>query len=399
MSDPATKAPPSSTGTSTLTLPALCVAAFLAALNFFATGPFYPQIAEDLDTTVPLLGQAVTLMTLISAVLGLVVGPLADRSGYRRLLVIGLAAIAANLLGIALAPSYLVVLSLAVVGALGDALVFGLSIALATFLFDGDARRRAISWTIAALSVGAILGVPVLTTIGELAGWRVAIGAAGIVTVAAIWFVASVLPADERHQGTPLRPAELRIAYAPLLAHPSILRLLGVTVLRALWFLGMLTYIGAYLGEELGLETSEVGLYYLLGGSGSTLGAFLAGTRLAASRPRMAIAVANLAGGGVIALTLIASAPITAVLLPLGAMLSGFASVGITSLLAAESTGGAGTTMALNASLLNAGGAIGAAVGGILLAIGGYGAMAMGLPVVAILAAVIVLWPPRLAPA
>jgi predicted MFS family arabinose efflux permease len=49
----------------------LCLSAFLAALNFFAPTPFYPQMAHDLQTTVPLLGQVVTLMALISAGLGL----------------------------------------------------------------------------------------------------------------------------------------------------------------------------------------------------------------------------------------------------------------------------------------------------------------------------------------
>ena len=57
----------------------LCLSAFLAALNFFAPTPFYPQMAHDLQTTVPLLGQVVTLMSLISASLGLLAGPLADR--------------------------------------------------------------------------------------------------------------------------------------------------------------------------------------------------------------------------------------------------------------------------------------------------------------------------------
>ncbi len=80
-------------------LAALCVAAFLAALNFFATTPFYPPMARDLHTTVPLLGQVVTLMVLLSAGLGLVVGPLGDRYGYRWPLVIGMLAIAVNLLG------------------------------------------------------------------------------------------------------------------------------------------------------------------------------------------------------------------------------------------------------------------------------------------------------------
>ena len=42
-------------------LAALCVAAFLASLNFFATTPFYAPMARDLRTTIPLLGQVVTL--------------------------------------------------------------------------------------------------------------------------------------------------------------------------------------------------------------------------------------------------------------------------------------------------------------------------------------------------
>src|SRR5215217_1656766 len=59
----------------------LCLSAFLAALNYFAPTPFYPQMARDLQTTVPLLGQVVTLMALISAGLGLLAGPMADRYG------------------------------------------------------------------------------------------------------------------------------------------------------------------------------------------------------------------------------------------------------------------------------------------------------------------------------
>ena len=98
-------------------LAALCVAAFLASLNFFATTPFYAPMARDLHTTIPLLGQVVTLTVLLSAGLGLVVGPLADRYGYRWPLMIGVLAIAVNLLGMGLAAAYPVLLGLSEVGA------------------------------------------------------------------------------------------------------------------------------------------------------------------------------------------------------------------------------------------------------------------------------------------
>jgi MFS transporter, DHA1 family, inner membrane transport protein len=226
----------------------LCLSAFLAALNFFAPTPFYPQMARDLQTTVPLLGQVVTLMALISAGLGLLAGPLADRYGYRWPLVTGLLAIALGLLGTGLAPSYPVLLGLGVVMGLGDALAYSLPFAIAATYFSGMAQRRAIAWTIGALSTAPIIGVPLLTAVGGLTSWRVALAAAGIAAAGVAWFVAAVLPTDRRQPAGRFRVRELLAAYAPLLRHPPSLRFLAVSALRGMWWVGLLTYMGAFLG-------------------------------------------------------------------------------------------------------------------------------------------------------
>jgi predicted MFS family arabinose efflux permease len=62
----------------------------------------------------------------------------------------------------------------------------------------------------------------------------------------------------------------------------------------------------------------------------------------------------------------------------------------VAGLLVTESPAGMGATMVLNGSLLNAGSAVGTALGGALLALGGYDALAFGLPIFAILAAALV---------
>jgi len=212
----------------------LCLSAFLAALNFFAPTPFYPQMARDLQTTVPLLGQVVTLMALISAGLGLLAGPLADRYGYRWPLVTGLLAIAVGLLGTGLAPTYPVLLGLGVVMGFGDALAYSLPFAIAATYFSGMAQRRAIAWTIGALSTAPIIGVPVLTAVGGLTSWRVALAAAGVVAAGVAWLVAAVLPADRQHPSGLLRIRGLLAAYTPLLRHPPSLRFLAVSALRSM---------------------------------------------------------------------------------------------------------------------------------------------------------------------
>ena len=51
------------------------------------------------------------------------------------------------------------------------------------------------------------------------------------------------------------------------------------------------------------------------------------------------------------------------------------------------------TTMVLNSSLLNLGAASGAVLGGVLITLGGYEALGIGLPVVALVATVLAWWP------
>jgi predicted MFS family arabinose efflux permease len=70
--------------------------------------------------------------------------------------------------------------------------------------------------------------------------------------------------------------------------------------------------------------------------------------------------------------------------------------VAITILLTTNTPTGAGTTMALSGSFFNPGAACGSAIGGALLALSGYEAVAMGLPVFA-LGAALLSW--RTAPA
>lgn len=376
-------------------LAALCLASFLAALNFFATAPFYPAMARDLSTTVPLLGQVTTLMILFSTVLGLAVGPIADRYGYRRPLVIGVLAVALNMVGIGLAPSYPVLLALSLAGGLADALVFGLPLAIAGIRFSGAAQRKAMGWTIGSLSGGSIVGTPVLTSIGSVAGWRVALVSAGVFAGVAAWFIFSSLPADEQKPSARFRARELAFAYLPLIRHRPTLRLYGTTVLRAVTWVGLITYLGAYLADELHLSTRSVGFVYMASGIGYAVGS-VAGAKVLASSPRAMVALSCLFGGvAVWSLTTVSGVAISILLVVLASLISSVAGIGLATILANESPAGTGTTMVLNGSMMNLGSAGGALLGGVFISIGGYDALGLGLPLFSIAAAFLAWWPPR----
>ncbi len=395
-----TVAPATPTGTQQPSTPAsdirilavLCLAMFLAVINFAALAPFLPRVAGDLHTTIPLLGQVTTAVTLLSALRGLAIGPLADRYGPRRLVIGGIVAVAINLAGTGIAPSYGVLLTLAVVGGLGDAVLFGLPLALASSHFSGESQRRAIAWTSAALPLGTVAGVPLLTAIGGLVGLRPIFVATGVATLGAAWLATCWLPADSPRATRSHVPA-LLAAYRPVLADRSLTALYAVSGLRAVCWIGLLTYLGAFLTRERGLGSTGVAVAYLAAGGGVLIGTLAAATRLRRIPPRPLVAITTAAQGLLLTALFVLplGVPTTLILLTPAALTGAVAFVGVATLLAAETTAGAGTTMVLNGSIFNLGSALGAALGGLLLAIGGFTALGLGLPLFA-LAASLVAW-------
>jgi DHA1 family inner membrane transport protein len=352
-------------------------------------------MARDLNVGVPLLGQVVAAMLLVSAAIGLVAGPLADSYGHRRVILLGLVSAAICLFAFGLAPAFPVLLVGALAGGLGNAAVLGPSLAVAGTYFKGAEARRALGWTTACMAGSAIVGVPALTAVATLTGWRLAFMVAGAAVIGVVLVGAACLPRDARAPAGRLRPETLLAAYRPLLRHGPTLRLYGVAVLRAICWFGLLTYFGAFLAQKLALSTGLVGIAYMLGGGGYFLGSVLSGGPLAQIPPRTLLVAGN------VAMSLLMGLAFSAILGPLGTVamlpLAGFAGafgwVAVAALLTAGSPAGAGTTLTLHGSLFNLGAAAGGAIGGLLLAFAGYGALAIGLPIFGLSSALLAWWP------
>lgn len=251
-----------------------------------------------------------------------------------------------------------------IAGALSEATVPGLSLAMAGTRFTAPASRRAIGWTVGALAGAPIVGVPILTTIGGSFGWRAAFLTAGSAAIVIVVLVAAWLPEVKRRPADRLRLPTILDAYRPLM-HDLLMRsIYACTVLRSTCWLGLLTYFGALLRDQFGLSTSEAGPVYMLGSSGYLLGSQIAGGPFARLPTRPLVAISSVTMGLLMA---VAFSAILGIRLTIA-------------LLTSETPAGAGTTMVLNGSLFNLGAAAGAGIGGVLLGVGRFNALALGLP-------------------
>jgi predicted MFS family arabinose efflux permease len=226
----------------------------------------------------------------------------------------------------------------------------------------------------------------------EAFGWRAAFFGAGMLATGVAVMAARWLPHDIKHPDGGFWPASLTAVYAPLLLDRGMRRLYGASALRAICWIGLLTYFGAYLSDEMGLSVGKIGIVYMLAGGAYLLGSLLSGGPLSRVPTRPLISLASLIMAAALGLSFLQFTGTAGAIgfLALAAFSGAIGWVGIATLLTAETPAGTGVTMTLNGALFNLGAAGGGAIGGLLLALGGYSAMAICLPLFAVAGAVLV---------
>jgi predicted MFS family arabinose efflux permease len=355
--------------------------------------PFVPAIADDLGTTVALVGQVSTASLIALGIGSLASGPFADRYGHRRSILVGLGIGIVAALLFAGARSYLVLLAAAGVGGLGVAMIHGVVFGLVAAGTRAEGRRRALGLTQAAGTSSGILGAPLLTAIASAIGWRGTFVVIAILLLLALLLGMRWLPRATRPPVRTRAPA-FRDAYRPLIHDAPTRALYLAAIVRAMGFAGPAIYLGAFFITEHGLSLGEVGLALMVAGIGLFAGNLAAGAGWLGRfelRAIYALSTACLGFGWLLVYSASAGATAAVVIVTLTFFVSGISFTSHTTLLAGTSPGGPATTMTLNTAVIGLGIAAGTASSGLLLGLGGYPALGLAAPLFT-LAAALVVW-------
>jgi predicted MFS family arabinose efflux permease len=201
---------------------------------------------------------------------------------------------AANFLAAAAPDYWLVLVSRVIVGiVIGGFWSIGAS--LAERLVPAASVGRATAVIFSAVPLGSVLGVPVGTFIGDLAGWRTAFFAMGGLTVGVLIMLLIVTP--------PLPPQQTtRLGVLRGMLHRVATRFaLLLTVLVVLAHFGTYTYVTPFLEQVTDAGSGLITVFLLIYGVAGILGNFLGGS-LVARHPR---ATFGTAAGMVAAATLL----------------------------------------------------------------------------------------------
>ena len=250
---------------------ALSVGAFGIGVTEFAPMGLLPVIASDLGVSIPTAGLLISAYAL-GVLIGAPLMTLTTGRVPRRTLLIALAGIftLGNLLA-AVSGGYGMLLAARLLTSFNHGAFFGVGSLVAASLVAPDRRASAVAAMFMGLTIANVVGVPLATWAGEHLGWRASfwgIAGLGVVTMLALRFTLPALPAPEA--GNPL--AELRV-----LASPRVLGALALTVVGSSAMFTVFTYITPILREmthaSLGFVTAMLVVY----GLGLTIGNWLGG--------------------------------------------------------------------------------------------------------------------------
>ncbi|BBH68681.1 MFS transporter [Actinoplanes sp. OR16] len=289
----------------------------------------------------------------------------------RKRLVMGLLVLfAVGTFASAIAPTFELVVVARFVAAVPHGAYFGAAGLLAASLMGPGNEARGYSMVLGGLTISNVVGVPLITHLGQSAGWRIAYAVIALVFVLTLFAVAATVPdSPAKVDGSPA--AELRA-----LRRPQVWLVAATAAIGFAGFFAVNTYIAPVTTEVTGLTASAVPWVLAVFGLGMTAGNFLGG---AFADRNLRLATTAGFGGVIVSTVFFALTASTPFGLFFGAFLTGATCIFLGPALQARLITVAPEAQlmgaAVNQSAMNLANSLGAALGGLVIA-RGYGYLA-----------------------
>jgi predicted MFS family arabinose efflux permease len=245
---------------------ALMVGNLVIGTGVMAVAGTLNDIARSLGVSIPQAGLLITAGAALIGVGAPLFATLVAGWDRRRLLAWSLVWYAVLHAACALAPNYPSLMVLRVLAMVPPAVFTPQAAASVGLLVGPEHRGRAITFVFLGWSVASVMGMPLSAWIGGALGWRWAFG---LVAVMALFIGAWVW----REMPDGIRPAALsREAWGRALGSPPLMMAVGVTLLSSFGQFTLFSYFAPYLTQTLGAGGAGLSLLFLWFGAFGLLG-------------------------------------------------------------------------------------------------------------------------------
>jgi predicted MFS family arabinose efflux permease len=229
--------------------------------------PILPMIGDELDIPDAALGTLVSAYSLMVGIFAILAGPVSDRVGRRRILLLGCGAMAAALVLHIFAVDYFSFLFVRALAGAAGGVLSGAAVSYIGDSFPYSRRGWATGWVMSGAAVGQIVGIPL--GIVMAARWGVSspfymFAATMAVTVGLIYFGLPQPPV--RRSEHPLAIGRAASDYVAMLRRPEVASGAAAFFLMFLGVSVFVLYLPTWLEREIGATGDQIAFMFLLGG-------------------------------------------------------------------------------------------------------------------------------------
>lgn len=214
-------APAAQTAREVRVLGLIGTAHFLSHFYILSLPPLFLMWRAEFGVSFAMLGLASALLSGTTALLQTPVGFLTDRYGAKTFLVGGTLMMCLGMAGMAIAPSFWVILALCVLSGIGNSVIHPVDYAILAGSIDRNRMGRAFAFHTFTGNLGFAAGPPVIVLLAGLLGWRGAlatVGLIGVPVVGAILWQSRILADQAKPRGEAAGPSGIALlASVPML--------------------------------------------------------------------------------------------------------------------------------------------------------------------------------------
>lgn len=245
---------------------------FSASSQIMILSPILPQIGEELEIADTLLGTLVTAYSLMVGLFAVISGPISDRIGRRRILLMGTGVMAVSLVCHYLVVDYFSFLAVRVFSGMAGGILSGAAVSYIGDYFPYNKRGWAVGWVMSGSAFGQIFGIPMGVVLAGRFGFRAPFYLFALtmaVTVVLLWL---------RLPQPPIRKREGRLTIGGAIRdYWAMLRrkeIAAAAVAFFLMFLGVsiyVVYFPTWLERSVGFSSNQIATLFLVGGIANVL--------------------------------------------------------------------------------------------------------------------------------
>ncbi|SJZ43640.1 MFS transporter, DHA1 family, arabinose polymer transporter [Enhydrobacter aerosaccus] len=350
---------------------AACLGSFAATSSGTTRAPFLLEMARDLDVSMPLVANLVSMTATAWGITSAVGGYLSDLIGRRLLIIVALLALALAMCAQANAANFLSVAISASAGGGCAGAFMGVVFAEVSARVPDSQRGRALGWVMSGQSLTLVLGVPLAAWVGSMIGWRGwNLCVAALALAASLSLALTVEPTERSSKGTSTRrPALHRVLSARVLA------LLGTGITERICYGLAAIYFATFLQAVYHLSLADIAIPLAVFALGNVLGTIVGGQLADRLRDRLLTFAIAIVLSGVAALGLFMWHPSPAISLALGflyVMLNALGRPSYMASLASVPDDVRGMVMGLNGTSASLGWICAAGLGAVMISIVGF---------------------------